>query len=49
MRSRGSLSIEPEDFGYMPFSQRGGLGKAHPWFGDRLPALLDEPNTVLAA
>jgi type I restriction enzyme R subunit len=44
-----SLSIEPEDFDYAPFSQRGGLGKAHQLFGERLPVLLDELNTVLAA
>ena len=44
-----SLSIEPDDFDYAPFSQRGGLGKAHQLFGDKLPALLDELNTVLAA
>ena len=44
-----SLSIEPEDFDYAPFSQRGGLGKAHQLFGEQLPALLDELNEVLAA
>ena len=44
-----SLSIEPDDFDYAPFSQRGGLGRAHQLFGERLPALLDELNTVLAA
>jgi type I restriction enzyme, R subunit len=44
-----SLSIEPEDFDYAPFSQRGGLGKAHQLFGDRLPQLLDELNEALAA
>jgi type I restriction enzyme, R subunit len=44
-----SLSIEPEDFDYAPFSQRGGLGKAHQLFGARLPALLDELNEALAA
>ena len=44
-----SLSIEPDDFDYAPFSQRGGLGKAHQLFGDKLPALLDELNTALAA
>lgn len=44
-----SLSIEPDDFDYAPFSQRGGLGKAHQLFGGQLPALLDELNTVLAA
>jgi hypothetical protein len=30
-------------------SQRGGLGKAHQLFGEKLPALLDELNTVFAA
>ena len=37
------------DFNYAPFSQRGGLGKAHQLFGDELPKLLDELNEVLAA
>jgi hypothetical protein len=32
-----------------PFSQLGGLGKAHEVFGDRLTAVLDELNRVLAA
>lgn len=44
-----SLSIEPEDFDYAPFSQRGGLGKAHQLFGEQLPKLLDELNEVLTA
>lgn len=44
-----SLSIEPDDFEYAPFSQRGGLGKAHQLFGEQLPNLLDELNEVLAA
>ncbi|MEI6279134.1 MAG: type I restriction-modification enzyme R subunit C-terminal domain-containing protein [Verrucomicrobiae bacterium] len=44
-----SLSIEPDDFDYAPFSQQGGLGKAHQLFGDKLPELLDELNSVLAA
>ncbi len=44
-----SLSIEPDDFDLAPFSQRGGLGKAHQLFGDKLTPLLDELNTVLAA
>jgi hypothetical protein len=42
-----SLSIEPDDFDYAPFSQRGGLGNAHQLFGEQLPALLDELNEVL--
>ncbi|MDQ6632797.1 MAG: DEAD/DEAH box helicase family protein, partial [Verrucomicrobiota bacterium] len=44
-----SLSIEPDDLELSPFNQRGGLGKAHQIFGNNLPALLDELNTVLAA
>jgi type I restriction enzyme R subunit len=44
-----SLSIEPEDFDYAPFSQQGGLGRAHQLFGEQLPRLLDELNEVLAA
>ena len=44
-----SLSIEPDDFEYAPFSQRGGLGKAHQIFGEHLPELLEELNEVLAA
>lgn len=44
-----SLSIEPDDFEYAPFSQQGGLGRAHQVFGESLPAILDELNEVLAA
>ena len=44
-----SLSIEPDDFEYAPFTQRGGLGKAHQLFGEQLPKLLDELNEALAA
>ncbi|MCX5822579.1 MAG: DEAD/DEAH box helicase family protein [Deltaproteobacteria bacterium] len=44
-----SLSIEPGDFDYAPFNQRGGLGRAHQLFGEQLPKLLDELNEVLAA
>ncbi len=44
-----SLSIEPDDFDYAPFSQRGGLGKAHQLFGDKLLPLLEELNQTLAA
>jgi type I restriction enzyme R subunit len=44
-----SLSIDPEDFEYTPFGERGGLGKAHQLFGEQLPKLLDELNEVLAA
>jgi type I restriction enzyme R subunit len=44
-----AISIEPEDFAYTPFGERGGLGKAHQLFGEQLPKLLDELNEVLAA
>ena len=44
-----SLSIDPDDFDYTPFNERGGLGKAHQLFGEQLPKLLDELNEVLAA
>jgi type I restriction enzyme R subunit len=36
-----SLSIEPDDFEYAPFNQRGGLGRAYQLFGDQLPSLLE--------
>ncbi|SRR5579884_736476 len=44
-----SLAIEPDDFYETPFSQRGGLGKAHQLFGDGLAPLLDELNARLVA
>jgi type I restriction enzyme R subunit len=44
-----SLTIEPDDLDFAPFSQRGGLGKVYQLFGEQLPALLDELNEVLAA
>ena len=44
-----SLSIEPEDFEFAPFNQRGGLGRAAQLFGSNLSDLLDELNEVLAA
>ena len=44
-----SLAMGPDDFGLSPFSQQGGLGKAHQVFGLGLPKLLDELNEVLAA
>ncbi len=44
-----SIEIEPDDFGYAPFSQAGGLGKAHEVFGKDLMPLLRELNEVLAA
>jgi type I restriction enzyme R subunit len=44
-----SLSIEPDDFDYAPFSQQGGLGKAYQLFGDGLTKVLEELNEVLVA
>ncbi|MBI3869298.1 MAG: transposase [Verrucomicrobia bacterium] len=44
-----SLSIEPEDFEYTPFGERGGLGKAHQLFGEGLNRILEELNVVLVA
>ncbi len=44
-----SLGIEPDDFEYAPFAQLGGLGKVHHLFGDRLNAMIDELNEMLAA
>jgi type I restriction enzyme, R subunit len=44
-----SLTIEPEDFGYAPFSDRGGRLRASRLFGPGLENLLDELNVELAA
>jgi type I restriction enzyme R subunit len=44
-----SLEIDMEDFGYTPFVERGGLGKAVQVFGGELKALIDALNGALAA
>ena len=44
-----SLSMDTDDFEYAPFSQQGGLGKAHQLFGPELPKIVEELNEVLAA
>jgi type I restriction enzyme R subunit len=44
-----SLAISMDDFDYVPFAQRGGLGKANQVFGEDLGPLLNEMNEVLAA
>jgi len=44
-----SMGISTDDFDYMPFVERGGIGKAYEVFGKDLGALLDELNDVLAA
>jgi type I restriction enzyme, R subunit len=45
----GNLHNEPESFEFVPFSSRGGLGRAYALFGDKLNPLLDELNIVLTA
>ena len=44
-----SLAIESDDFDYVPFVQRGGLGKAIQVFGKNLQPVLNELNEALAA
>ncbi|MGI8859998.1 MAG: type I restriction-modification enzyme R subunit C-terminal domain-containing protein [Rubrobacteraceae bacterium] len=44
-----SLTIETEDLGYAPFSDRGGRLRAARLFGSDLSKLLDELNEELAA
>ena len=44
-----SLEMSSEAFGYTPFQEKGGLGKAHQLFGDKLPEIVAELNEALAA
>ena len=44
-----NLVVEPDDFEYVPFTQKGGLGKASQLFGADLPHLLESLNRELAA
>jgi len=44
-----SVEITPDVFGYTPFAEQGGLGKASQLFGKDLRPLLDELNEALAA
>ncbi|MFO0903194.1 MAG: type I restriction-modification enzyme R subunit C-terminal domain-containing protein [Pirellulales bacterium] len=44
-----SLAVERDDLDEVPFSQYGGLGRAHELFGDQLTAILEELNGRLAA
>jgi len=44
-----SLGITRDDFEYMPFVERGGLGKAASLFGGDLDRLLNEMTEALAA
>ena len=45
----GSVSMEMGDFQLPPFSQQGGLGRAHQLFGEELAGLLEELNLELVA
>ncbi len=45
----GSLEIGPDDFDFVPFSEHGGLGKAHRLFGDQLRPIIDELREALVA
>ena len=45
----GLYALQPEDFGYAPFDQRGGLGRVHQLFGVELPKVIDELNRELVA
>jgi type I restriction enzyme R subunit len=44
-----SLRMEKSDLDYAPFDTRGGLGRMHELFGERLDALIDELNKELTA
>jgi type I restriction enzyme R subunit len=44
-----SLSIEPDDFEYAPFAQKGGIGRVYQLFGPEWPQLMEELNETLPA
>ncbi len=44
-----SLRIEPDDFEYAPFAQRGGIGRVYEVFGAEWEEVLQELNSVLVA
>jgi type I restriction enzyme R subunit len=44
-----SLEVRPDDFEYVPFAARGGLGRAAQLFGNDFGALLDDLNQHCAA
>ena len=45
----GELLFQTGEPDYAPFSQRGGLGRAHQLFGGQLGNLLEELNQQLVA
>jgi type I restriction enzyme R subunit len=44
-----SLRMEKADLDYAPFDARGGLGRMHELFGERLEVLIEEMNQNLTA
>ena len=42
-----SMAIQPDDFEYSPFAQKGGLGKAYSIFGGELDQILGQLNGAL--
>ena len=44
-----SLEMDLDDFGYTPFAEEGGLGRARQVFGGELGTVMAELNEVLAA
>ncbi|MEO7701895.1 MAG: DEAD/DEAH box helicase family protein [Opitutus sp.] len=44
-----SMRMEKADLDYAPFDARGGLGKIHELFGEKLDAVIDELNRELTA
>jgi type I restriction enzyme R subunit len=44
-----NLGIGPDDFEYAPFSQAGGLGKAHRLFPEGLQTIIENLNVALVA
>lgn len=44
-----SLEMQTDDFGYTPFAEHGGLGRAAQVFGKELGAIVQELNQALAA
>jgi type I restriction enzyme, R subunit len=45
----GELGITTESFGYTPFAEHGGIGRAAQVFGDQLGPLMEELTETLAA
>ena len=45
----GSFHIEKDDFGLSPFDAKGGLGKMHKLFGNKVDDLVEDLNKALVA